>query len=65
MTLAMYTPIKIESIPTGILFLYFKEPFDLLTDFAVRDLDIVLGDTIIRHERKEAIVGNVELCQCC
>ena len=64
MTLAMYTPIKLESIPTGILSLFCKELFDLFLDIAPRELDIVLGGTIIRHERKEAIVGNVELCHC-
>lgn len=65
MTLAMCTPIKPESIPTGILSLICKELCDLVVDFALRKLDIVLGGTIIRHERKETIVGNVELCHCC
>lgn len=65
MTLAMCTPIKPESIPTGILSLFCKELADLLSDFAIRELDIVLGGTVIRHERKEAIVGNVELCKYC
>lgn len=65
MTLVVCTPIKPESIPTGILSIFLKELIDLVTDFALRELDIVLGGTIIRHERKETIVGNVELCQCC
>ena len=65
MTLAICTPIKPESIPTGILSLLCKELGDLFSDFAIRELDIILGGTIIRHERKETIVGNVELCQCC
>ena len=65
MTLAMCTPIKTESIPTGILSLLCKKLLDLVLDFALRELDIVLGGTVIRHERKEIIVGNVELYQCC
>ena len=62
MTLAICTLIKPESIPTGILSLFSKELIDLVSDFALRELDIVLGGTVIRHERKETIVGNVELC---
>ena len=64
MTLAMCTPIKPESIPTGILSLVCKGLCDLFSDFALRELNIVLGGTVIRHEREETIIGNVELCQC-
>lgn len=49
-----------ENDDVGILSLICKELCDLVVDFALRKLDIVLGGTIIRHERKETIVGNVE-----
>lgn len=46
---------------TGILFLSAEELLDLVANFTIRDLDIVLGCAIIRHQRKEAVLGNVEL----
>lgn len=49
-----------ENDDVGILSLFCKELCDLIVDFALREFDIVLGGTIIRHERKETIVGNVE-----
>jgi hypothetical protein len=36
---------------------------DLVANIAIWDLDIILGGAIIRHEREETIVGDVELQQ--
>lgn len=49
---------------TGVLLLGAEKTLDLLTNFTLRQLDIVLGGTVIRHEGQEAIVGDVELLQC-
>jgi hypothetical protein len=49
-----------ENNDVGILSLVCKGLCDLISDFALRELNIVLGGTVIRHERKETIIGNVE-----
>ena len=46
---------------TGILLLGLEETGDLLTDLTLGHLDIVLGVTIVVHQRKVAVVGDVEL----
>ena len=46
---------------TGVLALLGEELVDLVTNFTVGKLDIVLGGTIVRHEGKETIVLDVEL----
>ena len=46
---------------TGVLLVLLEELVDLLSDLSVRDLDVVLGGTVLRHEGKESIIGNVEL----
>lgn len=46
---------------TGILLLGLEELLDLLADFTFWNLDIILGGAIIRHERQETVVSDVEL----
>jgi hypothetical protein len=46
---------------TGILLLDLEELLDLLADLTLWNLDVVLGGTVIRHERQKAVVGDVEL----
>ena len=47
---------------TGVLLFGGEEFIDLLTNFAFRNLDIILGLTIISHQGEETIVGDIELC---
>ena len=51
---------------TGILLVGTEEFFDLLTNFTLGHLDIILGGTVVRHERQKAIISDIELlvCQC-
>lgn len=46
---------------TGILLLNLEKLGDALTNLALGELDVVLGDTIIGHQGEEAIVGDVDL----
>lgn len=48
---------------TGIFFISAEELLDLVTDFTIRNLDIILGLTIISHKREKTVVRNVELKQ--
>ena len=47
--------------PTSILFFGTEELFNLLASFAIGELNIILGGSIIAHQREETVVGNVEL----
>lgn len=49
---------------TGILLISLEELGDLVTDFAIRDLDVVLGVAVVAHQRKEAIIRDIELVVC-
>lgn len=51
------------NVPTGVLLLLAEELGDLLANFTVGNLDIILGSTVFGHEGEEAVVGNVELAQ--
>jgi hypothetical protein len=46
---------------TGILALVGEELVDLVTSIAIRNLDVVLGGAVVRHEGQEAVVGDVQL----
>lgn len=46
---------------TAVLLLLTEHAYEPVTSLAFGDLDIVLGVTVILHEGKEAILGNVEL----
>ena len=50
-------------VPTGVLLLLAEELGDLLANFTVGNLDVILGSTVFGHEGEEAVVGNVELAQ--
>jgi len=50
-----------DSRLTSVFLFSFEELLDLVTNFAVGNLHIILGFTIVSHERKETIVGDVEL----
>lgn len=47
---------------TDVLLLFPEHQFDPVTHLTIRDLDVVLGVTVVVHEREEAVVGDVELC---
>lgn len=46
---------------TGIFVLGDEHLLDLVTNISLGELDIVLGVTIVRHEGKEAVIGNIKL----
>lgn len=46
---------------TSVLGFLQEELLDLVTNFTIRKLDVVLGGAIVVHEREETIVGDVEL----
>jgi len=46
---------------TGILAILGEHLGDLLTDFTVGKLDIVLGGAVIGHQGQETVIGNVKL----
>jgi hypothetical protein len=46
---------------TGILLFFAEELVDLLANFALWNLDIVLGSAVLRHEREKTVIGDVEL----
>ena len=49
------------TVLTGILLFFAEELVDLLTNLALRNLDIVLGSAVLGHEGEETIIGDVEL----
>ena len=46
---------------TCILFFLTEKFSDLVTDFALGNLDIVFGVAIIGHQRQEAVISDIEL----
>ena len=52
---------RTECALTGVLAILNEKLLDLVTDFALGELDIVLGGTIIRHEGEEAVISHVKL----
>jgi hypothetical protein len=50
-----------RGVLTGVLLIDLEELVDLLTNLTVGHADIILGVTVVVHERKEAVVGDVEL----
>lgn len=46
---------------TGVLALLGEELVDLVANFTIGNLDIVLGGAIVGHEGEETIVSNIEL----
>lgn len=52
---------NIADLLTGVLLLLLEELGDTLTDLVIGELDIILGVTVLLHQGKEAIIGNVEL----
>ena len=46
---------------TDDLLLILKHALDLVTEIAIGDLDIVLGVTVILHQRQEVVVGDIQL----
>jgi hypothetical protein len=51
----------LRSQHTGVLAVLVEHLVDLVADFTIGDLDVVLGGAVVGHEREEAVVGNVEL----
>ena len=58
--LAMCTDSALTKL-TSIILLFSEHFGDLVTNFTVWDLDIILGATIFRHQREETIIGDIEL----
>jgi len=56
---AVYSKNRVATL-TGILLLGREELLDLLTNFSIGNLDIVLGLTIIGHQGEETIVRDIE-----
>lgn len=48
---------------TDVLLLNLEQFVDFVTDLAIGDLHIVLGDTVVGHQGQETIVGDVDLEQ--
>lgn len=46
---------------TGVLALLSEELGDLVTNFTVGELDVVLGGAVIVHEGEETVVSDVDL----
>ena len=46
---------------TDVLLVRLEHLHESLTDFTFRNLDVVLGITVISHEGQEAIIGDVQL----
>lgn len=46
---------------TAILAIFGEHSVDLVTNFTLRDLDIILGATIVIHQGKETVISDVEL----
>ena len=46
---------------TGVLLVDLEKLVNLVTDFAIGHLDIILGVAIVAHERQEAIVRDIQL----
>jgi hypothetical protein len=46
---------------TGVLALLGEELVDLVANFTIGNLDIVLGGAVVGHEGEETIVSNIEL----
>lgn len=53
--------IGLQDALTDVLLLLTEHLDDALADLVVRDLDVVLGVTVILHQGKEVIVGDVKL----
>jgi len=49
-----------EDDNVGVLLLNLEELVDLLTNFSIGDLDIILGLTIISHQGEETVIGDIE-----
>ena len=57
----MLHPKGVSDVLTSILAIISEELLDFVTNITLGDLDIVLGGTIVRHEREETVVSNVKL----
>jgi len=49
-----------ENNDIGILLFFGEKLGDFLADFSIRNLDIILGLTVISHQRKEAVIGDIK-----
>jgi len=56
-----YLYLRLQSLLTGVLSVVSEELGNLVTNFTIGDLDIVLEGTIFVHKREKAIIGDVEL----
>lgn len=56
-----YSSYGILCLLTGVLAIFDEELPDLVANFALGNLDIVLGGAVIGHEGEEAVVGDIKL----
>jgi hypothetical protein len=56
---------KVAGLLTDVLLLLLEELGDTLADLVVGELDIILGVTVLLHQGKVVIVGDVELARGC
>lgn len=62
---SLRNPGRVAGLLTDVLLLLPEEPDDTLADLALGDLDIVLGVTVVLHQGKEVIIGDVQLERDC
>lgn len=51
----------VENRLTSILLIGAEKLLNLVTNFTIRNLDIILGLAVIGHKGEESIVGDIEL----
>jgi hypothetical protein len=61
LTLLVVSPKRMLVQLTGVLALLVEELVDLVANLTIGNLNVVLGGTIVGHEGKETVVGNVKL----
>ena len=49
---------------TGIFLICAEELLDLIANLSVRNLNVILGSAILRHEGKEVVISDIQLWHC-
>ncbi len=57
----LHVHIDTERTHTGIFLLGTEEILDLVTNFTVWELDIVLGGTVVGHQGEATIISDIKL----
>ncbi len=56
-----FSPKHVRFCLTGVLLFSAEKLLNLITNFSIGNLDVILGVTVFAHKRKEAIFGHVKL----